>query len=152
MYFYQKVWLWFTGFALVYCVGVNERENLKSGMEMFQSNIYYYVRINMYILHAQDVCACTRFLRMHNTLCMHNTLVHALQGPGTKAGAQKKVRPGAAVFFLVPALDPWPLQCMHKSFVHAQRVLCMHMNLAHAQESCVYNRQYNRQYNKKQMF
>ena len=38
------------GFALVYYVGVNERENLISGMEMFQSNIYGYARI-------ESVCA-----------------------------------------------------------------------------------------------
>ena len=33
--------IWLIGFALVYCVGVNERENSKSGMESFQGNIYY---------------------------------------------------------------------------------------------------------------
>jgi len=36
---------------------------------------------------------------------------------------------------LGPGLGPWPLQCMHKSVVHAQescaytRILCMHKNL-----------------------
>ena len=30
-------------------------------------------------MHAQDSCACTTLL------CMHNTLVHALEGPGPKA-------------------------------------------------------------------
>ena len=34
---------------LVYCVGVNARENPKSGVEVLQSNIYYYVRINEYV-------------------------------------------------------------------------------------------------------
>ena len=35
-------------------------------------------------------------------------------------------------FLLGPGLGPWPLQCMHKSVVHAQaccactRILCMH--------------------------
>ena len=57
---------------------------------------------------AQDSCACTTLLRMHNTL------VHALEGPGTKAGTQKKAPPRV---------------------VHAQeccactRILCMHKNL-----------------------
>ena len=55
-------------------------------MEMFQSNIYYYVRIKGYIVstqeisciyrrdscvHTRDSCACTRFL------CMHKILAHA---------------------------------------------------------------------------
>ena len=47
------------------------------------------------LVHAQDSCACTTLL------CMRKTLVHALEGPGTKAGSQKKqrrVRPGAAAF------------------------------------------------------
>ena len=85
------------------------------------------------LVHAQDSCAGTTLL------CMHNTLVHALEGPGpTKK--QPRVRPGAAAFLLSPGLDPWPLQCMHKSVVaksvvHAQescactRILCMHKNL-----------------------
>ena len=65
------------------------------------------------LVHAQDSCACTTLL------CMHNTLVHALEGPGTKAGTQNKTA----------------AQCMHKSVVHAQewcactRILCMHKNL-----------------------
>ncbi len=45
MNFYDKTWLCAIGFALVYYVGVNEWENQISGMEMLQSNIYYYVRI-----------------------------------------------------------------------------------------------------------
>ena len=56
MHFYEKKWLWLIGFALVYCVGVNERENQISGMEMFQSNIYYYVRITCYIVSTQEMC------------------------------------------------------------------------------------------------
>ena len=80
----HNIWLCAIGFALVYYVGVNERENPKSGMELFQSNIYCYVRIKEYFVPAQDSCACTRFL------CMHNT-------------------PGAAVFVCwVPALVPGP--------------------------------------------
>ena len=112
-------------------------------MNMLQSNIHYYVRIKGYIVHAQEFClhkilvhaqgscACTTLLGMQNTL------VHALEGPGTKAGTQQKalgVRPGPA-FVLGPGLGPWPLQCMHKRVVHAQeccactRILCMHKNL-----------------------
>ena len=49
MHVYDEIWLWLIGFALVYGVGVNERENPKSHIEMFQSSIYYYVRINRYI-------------------------------------------------------------------------------------------------------
>ena len=43
--FYDNKWLCVIELAIVYCVGVNERENPISGMELFQSNIYYYVRI-----------------------------------------------------------------------------------------------------------
>ena len=110
MHFYDNKCLFAFGFALVNCVGVNERENPKSGMKMLQSNIYYYyyyyyyVRIKRYIVHAQDSYACTSFL------CMHNTLVHALEGPGTKAGTQQKalgVRPGP---WLTPQPRPKPVQ------------------------------------------
>ena len=45
MHVYEKIRLWLIGFALVYCEGVNEQENPKSRMKMFQSNIYYYVSI-----------------------------------------------------------------------------------------------------------
>ncbi len=43
---------------------------------------------------------------------MHNTLVHALEGPGTKAGTQKKApaQAGPPAFFLGPGLGPRPLQ------------------------------------------
>ena len=58
------------------------------------------------LVHAQDSCACTTLL------CMHNTLVHALEGPGTKAGTQQKNArgsgPGARVFCLGAGLGPWP--------------------------------------------
>ena len=68
------------------------------------------------LVHAQDSCACTTLL------CMHNTLVDPQR------------------FLLGPGLGPWPLRCMHKnkSAVHAQGVLCMHSNLVHAQESWTY--------------
>ena len=68
MHFYDTQWLCAIGFALVYYVGVNEREKSKSGMEMPQSNLYYYVRIKKYIVHEQDSCACTRILCMHKNL------------------------------------------------------------------------------------
>ena len=69
------------------------------------------------LVHAQDSCACTTLL------CMHNALVHALEGPGPKAGTQQKnSRPGPdpRLLCLGPGLGPWPLQCLHKSVVHAQ--------------------------------
>ena len=74
-------------------------------MELFRSEIDYYVRTKKYIVHAQDSCSCTRF---------------RWAGP----------RPWTAAF-LGPRPGPWPLQCMHKSVVHAQctRILCMHKNL-----------------------
>ena len=84
------------------------------------------------LVHAQDSCACTTLL------CMHNTLVHALEEPGPKAGTQKKSAAGPArggCFCLGPGIGPWPLQCMHKTVVHAQDccactgILCMHNNL-----------------------
>ena len=56
MHFYWTNWLWLIGFALVYCVGVNERENPKSHMEIVQSNIYYYERIKGYIVSTQELC------------------------------------------------------------------------------------------------
>ena len=42
MHVHDKVWLCATGFALVYYVGITEQGNQISGMEMLQSNIYYY--------------------------------------------------------------------------------------------------------------
>ena len=130
-------------------------------MDMFQSNIYYYVRnkkvycvykgivsTQEILVHAQDSCARTRVLCVHKSLvhaqdsctcttflCMHNTLVHTLEGPGSKAGTQQKsAAPGRTLgaFCLGPALGPWPLQCMHCAFT---KMLCMHKNLVRAQES-----------------
>ena len=82
------------------------------------------------LVHAQDSCACTTLL------CVINTLVHALEGPGTKAGTQKKEPPRAgpeAFFCWVPALVPGPSSA-------CTRVLCMHKSVVHAQESCACTR------------
>ena len=101
-----------------------------------------YKYIHKILVHAQDSCACTTLL------CMHNTLVHALgqgtQGPGTKPGARDQAwdaksagsrawDPPSALFgSLAPGLS---------GPEHAQeccactRVLCKHKNLLHAQES-----------------
>ena len=95
-------------------------------------NTLYYectrsLRMHKILVHAQDSCACTTLL------CMHNTLEHALEGPGTKARPQKK-RWGSGLgqrFLLGPGLGPWPLQCMHKSVAHAQE------SVKHAQESYI---------------
>ena len=53
MHFCDNEWLCAIGFALDYYVGVNERENPKSGMEMFQSNIDYYEGIKRYSVSTQ---------------------------------------------------------------------------------------------------
>ena len=83
-------------------------------------------------------CACTRFL------CMQKILVHAQHSCACTGGARDQGRDqqnnaaGPArggCFFVGSGLGPWPLQCMHKSAVHAQeccactRILCMHKNL-----------------------
>ena len=118
-------------------------------MEMFQSNIYYYVRMKEYIVSTQELCLQKTYQEQveklvkktqdscacPTLLCMNNTLGHALEGPGPKAGTQtKSSRPGPnpRLLFLGPGLGPRPLQCMH--------TLCMHKNLAHAQESCACTR------------
>ena len=89
-----------------------------------------------HIVHAQDSCACTRFL------CLHNILVHAQQSCACTGGARdqgwdptKKRRgsgPGRR-FFWVPALVPG-------SSSACTRVLCMHKSVVHAQESCACTR------------
>ena len=138
MHFYRKFWLWFIGFALVYCVGVNERENPKSHMEMFQSNIYNYVSIKEYIVHAQGSCACTR------CLCMHISLAHAHHSGACTGEASNQGWDLKRLLGWSQALDrclfgyqAWPLAPP----VHAQgccactRVLCMHKNLVHTKGS-----------------
>ena len=93
------------------------------------------------LVHAQDSCACTTLL------CMHNALVHALEGPGSRPWTQKGSGPGPGTgpaAFLGPRPGPWPLQCMHKSVVQAQeccactRILCMHKNLVYAQYTLLF--------------
>ena len=70
---YDRKRLCAIGVALVYCVGVNERENPKSGMEMFQSNIYFYVRMKGYMYNNQtyqtyqDVPRRTRRTKTYQT-------------------------------------------------------------------------------------
>ena len=94
----ENKWLWLIGFALVYCVGVNERESSKSGMEMFQSNMYYYVRIkkvycactrflcmHKILVHAQHSCACTRVLCIHKSVAHAQNIVHAQESYGPTA-------------------------------------------------------------------
>ena len=81
------------------------------------------------LVHAQDSCACTTLL------CMHNTLVHALEGPGPKAGTRKE-RWGSGLgqrSFWVRALGPGPSSA-------CTRVLCMHKSVVHAQASCACTR------------
>ena len=86
-------------------------------------------------------------MRAQDFLCMHNALVHALEGPGTKVATQQKAlaQAGPLALFLGPGLRPWPLQCMHKSVVHAQeccartRILCMHKDLDIFDMFCVEN-------------
>ena len=56
-------------------------------------------------------------------------MIVMIQGQGLGPGAK------ARRFLLGPGLGPWPLQCMHKSVVHAQecfictRISYMHKNL-----------------------
>ena len=64
------------------------------------------------LVHEQDSC-----------VCMHNTLVHALEGPGPKAGTQQKNAapgPDPAAFFV------WVLALGSGSSSACTRVLCMH--------------------------
>ena len=89
------------------------------------TNLHLY--LYLFLVHAQHSCACTTLL------CMH------WRGQGPRPGPNKKAaapRAGpAAAFCLGPGLGLWPLQCTHKSVVHAQeccactRILCMHKNL-----------------------
>ena len=89
------------------------------------------------LVHAQDSCACTRFL------CMHNTLVHAQHScacTGNDQGLGRSQALDPRPFWvpgLVPGpwLVPWPLGSLAQCVVHAQeccactRILCMHKNL-----------------------
>ena len=142
MYLYDKSWLCAIGFALVYYVAINARENLISGMEMFQSNIYYYVSITGVLcisgkdvprntwkrrtktyqeLKLENLSKCKRFL------CMLKILVHAQhscacttllcmhwRGQGPRPGPNKKAAaPGRTC----------------GCFFCITRILCMHKNL-----------------------
>ena len=57
MHFYLKFRLWLIGFGLVYCVGVNERENRKSREQMFQSNTFVYEHKNVYCVYTRNLGA-----------------------------------------------------------------------------------------------
>ena len=84
----------------------------------------------------QRLGACMRMLGAEAAGCIYADvwdLVHAQEsGACTK---RKRPRAGPTALFLRPRHGPWPLQCMHKSVVHAQeccactRILCMHKNL-----------------------
>ena len=135
MHLYGKFWLWLIGFTLVYCVGVNERENQISGEKMFQTNIYYYASIECVLcISGKDVqrrtkksckscqtnqgsCACTRFL------FMHNTLVHAQHSCACTGGAR--------------AQGPDPKRALAQAGAPA---IFLGQNLVHAQESCACTR------------
>ena len=141
-HFYEKIRLWLIGFALVYCVGVNERENQISGEKMFQSNIYYYASIKGVLCISgkdvprrtkkswnfcqtnQDSCACTRFL------CMHNTLVHAQHScactGGARAQGQDPKRALAQAGPQIPNFSWYVLvRLFHLCIIH---LLCLHNN------------------------
>ena len=53
--FFWLFWLWLIGFVSVYCVGVNERENSKSRGKRFQSNMYLFMGIKVYIVFIQEI-------------------------------------------------------------------------------------------------
>ena len=54
MHLYDKNGLCAIGFVLVYCVGVNGRENLICGMELLRSNIDSHVSMKEYIVITQE--------------------------------------------------------------------------------------------------
>ena len=97
----------------------------------FLSNKSRFVCMHRILVHAQHSCAFT------TPLCMQNTLVHALEGPGPKAGTQKETlaQAGPPALFFGPSLRPRPLQCIHKSVLHVKEVFFMKQNLVPAQES-----------------
>ena len=130
-------------------------------MEMFQSNIYYYVRIKgVYCVYTRIVSTkdvprrtkkkLTNLSNKSRSLCMHKILVHAQhscacttllcmhwrgQGPRPRPKTKKSSRgsgPGR-LFFLGPALVPGTSSA-------CTRVLCMHKSIVHAQESCACTR------------
>ena len=73
-------------------------------------NLHLY--LYLFLVHAQHSCACTTLL------CMH------WRGHGPRPGPNKKAAagsgPGGGRFFVGSWPWAWPLQCMHKSVVHAQ--------------------------------
>ena len=61
------------GFGLVYCVGVNERENPKSRMKMLQSNIHYSTTIKVYIVSIEEIYGVLS-LSMEFHLCLWSSI------------------------------------------------------------------------------
>ena len=59
-----------------------QEQNWKRRIKTYQEQIGKLGTNVKILVHAQDSCACTTLL------CMHNTLVHALEGPGPKAGVR----------------------------------------------------------------
>ena len=73
MHFYEKNWLGLIGFGLVYCVGVNEREDQSSRGKMFQSNIYHSMGIKGYIVSVQEIYGVPS-LSMEFYLCLWSSI------------------------------------------------------------------------------
>ena len=81
----------------------------------FVKNVFWQTTsiLRVIVVHAQESCACTRFL------CMHKILVRAQESCACAR-----------------------LLCMHKIVVHAEescactRIPCMHKNLVHAHDVC----------------
>ena len=137
---YGKFWLWLIGCGLVYCVSVNERENLISGENVSEQYLLLckhkkcimhkwkrrtkkswkfcqtksrFLCMHKILVHAQHSCACTTLL------CMH------WRGQGPRPGPKKSA--------VGRARDQGPSSA-------CTRVLCMHKSGVHAQESCACTR------------
>ena len=82
MHFHEKICLWLIGFAVVYYVGVNERENLISGENVSEQYLLL-CKHNNCIMHKWKRRTKTYqtkleiLLNKSRFLCMHKILVHA---------------------------------------------------------------------------
>ena len=74
---YGKIWLWLIGFALVYCVGVNERENHKSRDKMFQSKIHYLMSMKEYIVSIEK--SMEFYLRLWSSIFVYGVLSWSME-------------------------------------------------------------------------